>query len=264
MGIRNYHLASSLDDALNVLSADPKNVCFGGGTWLRQGKHIVETMVDLSGLGLDRIELEDEAIVIGSMATLRTVEKDASVKALADGMLSVATSKIMGVNFRNIATIGGSVMGRYAFSDVLTPLLALDATLLFHNRERISLKDFLNEKKHPSDLLTGLSIPRTAGKGFFRKVSQTAVDFSILNVAIHRADTVRIVIGARPGVSALAEKAMTHLNEVETVTEHLIDETAEIAAGELAFSDNHQASKAYRQALASEYVRRGLKEVCFR
>jgi CO/xanthine dehydrogenase FAD-binding subunit len=262
MDIRNYHLATSLDDAQITLEADLKNVVFGGGTWLRQGKHVVETMVDLGALGLDRIEVLADNIRIGAMTTLRTIEKDEAIKGLASGMLAEAVARIMGINFRNLATIGGSVMGKYAFSDVLTPLLALEATLIFHNRPAVSLKDFLQEKKQSNDLLVGVSIPKKAGKGFFKKVSQTAVDFSILNVAIARSDTFRIVIGARPGVAALAEKAMSHLDDSESMTDERFEEVARIAADELAFSDNHQASKAYRQALAFEYVKRGLKEVC--
>jgi len=253
MDIRNYHLATSLDDAQITLEADLKNVVFGGGTWLRQGKHVVETIVDLGALGLDRIEVFADNIRIGAMTTLRTIEKDEAIKGLASGMLAEAVARIMGINFRNLATIGGSVMGKYAFSDVLTPLLALEATLIFHNRPDVSLKDFLQE---------GVSIPKKAGKGFFKKVSQTAVDFSILNVAIARSDTFRIVIGARPGVAALAEKAMSHLDDAKSMTDERFEEVARIAADELTFSDNHQASKAYRQALAFEYVKRGLKEVC--
>lgn len=34
---------------------------------------------------------------------------------------------IVGVQFRNLATVGGSLWGRFGFSDVLTLLLALDA-----------------------------------------------------------------------------------------------------------------------------------------
>ena len=33
---------------------------------------------------------------------------------------------IVGVQFRNCATIGGSIWGRYGFSDVLTMFLAMD------------------------------------------------------------------------------------------------------------------------------------------
>ncbi len=248
MEIRNYHLATSLEDARSILEADPKNVVFGGGTWLRQGKHVVETMIDLGGLGLDRIEAGNESILIGSMTTLRTIEKNDAIKGLAGGILFEAVSRIMGVNFRNLATIGGSVMGKYAFSDVLTPLLALDATLVFHNRPDVSLKDFLKEKKKANDLLTGIRIPRTEGKGFFKKVSQTAVDFSILNVAIHKADTVRIVIGARPGVCALAEKAMARLDKGKK-HERTPVRGPQKSPWANSLGDNHQASKAYRQAL---------------
>lgn len=262
MVIRNYHRATSLSDAWRALEANPENVVFGGGTWLKQGKRSIDTMVDLSDLGLDRIDVQNGSVTIGAMTTLRTVEKDPAVLGLASGMLSVAVAKIMGVNFRNLATIGGSVMGRFAFSDVMTPLLALDATLVFYRRGRVSLEDFLQEGKQARDLLMRVEIPARDGKGFFKKVSQTAVDFAILNVAVHRADRTRIAIGARPGVSALAKQAMAHLDEAGNRKEDLFEAVARIAVDELSFSDNHQAKRAYRQALAFEYVKRGLKEVC--
>ena len=39
---------------------------------------------------------------------------------------------IVGVQFRNLATVGGSVFGRFGFSDVLTLLLALEARVVLY------------------------------------------------------------------------------------------------------------------------------------
>ncbi|MFQ7552525.1 MAG: FAD binding domain-containing protein [Blautia marasmi] len=42
------------------------------------------------------------------------------------GAIRESLRHIVGVQFRNCATVGGSIWGRFGFSDVLTMLLALD------------------------------------------------------------------------------------------------------------------------------------------
>ena len=43
-----------------------------------------------------------------------------------------AVKSIVGVQFRNCATVGGSIFGRFGFSDVLSVFLSLDTTCLLY------------------------------------------------------------------------------------------------------------------------------------
>ena len=46
------------------------------------------------------------------------------------------------MQFRNGATVGGSVFGRYGFSDILTCMMMLDVQVELYQRGRISLEEF--------------------------------------------------------------------------------------------------------------------------
>lgn len=57
------------------------NAVLGGGCWLRLGRRRLDTVIDLSGLGLEEIREETGAVVIGAMATLRQLEQDERLQA---------------------------------------------------------------------------------------------------------------------------------------------------------------------------------------
>ena len=103
------------------------NVILGGMLWLKQQNRRVSTAVDLCGLGLDKIEETEDSIRIGAMVSLRDMETHPALNALCGGAIADSLCRIVGVQFRNLATVGGSVFGRFGFSDVLTVLMALDA-----------------------------------------------------------------------------------------------------------------------------------------
>ena len=74
------------------------------------------------------------------------------------GAVKEATRHIVGTQFRNLATIGGSVSGRFGFSDIWTLLLALDADVELYKGGRISLFDF--GKKGPGkDIVSHIIVP---------------------------------------------------------------------------------------------------------
>lgn len=262
MHIKTYYQAQNLEDAYQKLQQHPNNTIFGGGVWLKQLKRDVETLIDIQTLGLNQVIEEKSFIQVGSMTSLHDFEQHPLIQSLAGGILSQSASQIMGVNFRNIATIGGSVMGRYPFSDVLTTLLAVDTQLVFYPERKQSLEEYLLEKKPQKEILRYLEIPKILGKGFFKKVSNTQLDFAMLNIAVlHWNHQFQIVLGARPKISKKAIKAMDFLNKLSSLDDAAIQKAAQMAASELDFASNQSATEDYRRQLAQVYVARGLKEV---
>ena len=57
-------------------------------------------------------------------STLFTVETYPVFNQYFNGVLPKSVSQIMGVQFRNIATVGASVYAKYGFSDLITPLFS--------------------------------------------------------------------------------------------------------------------------------------------
>ena len=82
--------------------------------WLKMGNHSLGTAIDLCDLGLDAIEETDEEFRIGAMVTLRQMETHTGLNAYSRGAIKAAFQDIVGVQFRNGATLGGSLWRRMA------------------------------------------------------------------------------------------------------------------------------------------------------
>ena len=258
MRANDYYRASSLEDAYQKLQEDPKNVLLAGGLWIKKIGQSHNTLIDLSTLGLNQISETKEEVVVGSMVTERDFENSPIINDLYGGAIAFAVREVMGVNFRNLATIGGSIMGRYPFSDVITGLLPYDVKLEFYPKQEMSLEEYIGYRGKLNAILVAIHIKKGKGKGFFKKVKTTALDFPIVNIAVSRVNNkFAIAVGARPMVAQIAKEATSYMNNGGKD----LEKAAELAVNELLFLDNKDASKEYRQDLTKVYVRRGLEEV---
>ena len=197
--IKNYVRAQSLDEAYE-LCQKKNNVVLGGMLWLKMQHNSVNTAIDLSGLGLDQIEETEDAWRLGAMVSLRALELHPGLNDLTQGALRESVRHIVGVQFRNCATVGGSVYGRFGFSDVLTLLLALDCDVELYKAGRMPLAQFA-ALPYDRDILTHVYIKKTPGLAVhYQSVRATQTDFPILTCAAARtADgAYRFAIGARP------------------------------------------------------------------
>ena len=253
MKAKSFQRVSSLEEAYKLVKESPRNKIVAGGLWLKKGNAEADTLIDLSNLGLDKIEDKKEYVEVGAMVTQRQFEKSVLVPEMA----KEAVHSIMGPAFRNIATIGGSVYGKFGFSDVITGLLGYQVELVFYPEATISLLDYVKKPGFYDGILTHIRIYKENLKGFFKKVGITALDYPILNVAVTKGKEYRVVVGSRPLVAARCEKVETYLNEGGKDFE----KAAEIAVEELKFGDSIATKSEYRKHLALTYVRRGLEEV---
>ncbi len=253
---------TSIKEAYQILISYPDAVIIGGGAWLKFQSPKLPFAIDLSKLNLNRIQETKTFIEIGAMTTLYDLECHVGIQELFRGFLSKAFGQVLGVPFRNIATIGGSIYGKYAFSDIITPLLCLDVTLNFYKREPMSLVEFLDHKDKIEDILLSILIRKDQGSGFFKKVSNTPLDFSIVNIGVtYSHQQFKIAVGARPGLAKCPLNALSFLNQSNPNEPGVIEKAAAMAVDELTFGTNHLASDAYRKEVAKVYIVRGIKEV---
>ena len=182
MTIREYARPATLEEAWQLNQKKPNRV-LGGMLWLKMEKINVGTAIDLSALGLDTIEETDTEIIIGAMATLRDLETNAALNAYTAGAVREAVRHIVGVQFRNCATVGGSIYGRFGFSDVLTLFLALDCEVELYRAGRMPLAQFA-AMPYDRDILTHICLRKTPGlKVQYQSVRATQTDFPILTCA---------------------------------------------------------------------------------
>lgn len=260
MKIKEYLKPVSLQEAYNLVKNE-QAVVIGGGAFIRLGDREIQKALDLSNLNLSFIEEKGDEIEVGAMTTLREIECSKILKTAFDGMLSDAVSEIVGVQIRNIATIGGSICGRYGFSDVITPLMVLDTYLEFYNLGRVPLEDFLESKYKIDDILVKIVIKKDGKRGKFLSIRNTTIDFSILNVAVSKKDNeFKIAVGARPLMAKLSIEAMEFISKVE-LSEENAKKAGELAAKHLSFGEDLRASAIYRKELCKALVKRGIMGV---
>lgn len=106
--IKTYVRVQSLEEAYD-LCQKKNNVVLGGMLWLKMQRRSVGTAIDLSDLGLDQIEEDGDFYRLGAMVTLRTLELHPGLNELTQGALGESVRHIVGVQFRNLATVGGSL-----------------------------------------------------------------------------------------------------------------------------------------------------------
>ena len=141
--IQGYEKVKSLEEAYE-LNQKKSSAVFGGGMWLRLGNRAIGKAIDLSDLGLDKIEETEETFIIGCMTSLRDIECHEGMNRYFHGMMKETLRGIVGTQFRNTATLGGSLYQRFGFSDPLTAFLALDTTIEMYAAGRIPLDEFVS------------------------------------------------------------------------------------------------------------------------
>ena len=200
--IQKYVRAQSLEEAWQ-LNQNKRNRVLGGMLWLRLGKGSVNTAIDLCDLGLDTIEETEEQFSIGAMATLRDIEKHEGLNTYTRGAVANAVKDIVGVQFRNMATVGGSIWGRFGFSDVLTVFLALDCYVELYKGGIIPLAQVARMKKH-NDILVRLIVKKTPCKVVYSSLRNQRTDFPVIACAVAQMNgQYRASIGARPSRAML-------------------------------------------------------------
>lgn len=200
--IQKYVRAQSLEEAWQ-LNQNKRNHVLGGMLWLRLGKGSINTAIDLCDLGLNTIEETEEQFSIGAMATLRDLELHGGLNAYSGNAVRNAVRDIVGVQFRNMATVGGSIWGRFGFSDVLTVFLAMDAYVELYKGGIIPLEQFAKMKKD-KDILIRLIVKKTPCRVVYTAMRSQRTDFPVLACAVaHMNGQYRASIGARPARAIL-------------------------------------------------------------
>lgn len=259
--IGNYVRPKTLEEAYELNQARSSRV-MGGMMWMRLGNARVKTIIDLSDLGLDQIEDEGNVIKIGAMCTLRQIEQCEALRELYGDGIAESVRHIVGVQFRNQATIGGSIYGRFGFSDVLTAFLALDTFVELYDGGTIRLSEFV-KRRPDKDILLSVIVRKSKRKFRYESIRQTKTDFpviacSVVTGMVHGQETWYFSVGARPMKAALVEKEWEIPSDA---SEEMIADYAKQAAAEFTYGSNMRGSAPYRQHLAEVLIRREMTSI---
>ena len=244
---KEYVKAESLEQAY-ALNQKKSNVLVGGMMWLKMGNGNRNTVIDLSGLGLGQIEETEEEFRIGCMCSLRDLELHERLNQYFGGVFRECTRWIVGTQFRNGATVGGSIFGRFGFSDILTCMMVLDTYVELYKGGTVSLEEFA-KMKYERDILVRIIIKKDGRKAAYVSQRRSKPDFPLIAVAAAKKDEMwYLSVGARPSKAALV------VRPVQIGCE--LSEQAKEAVSQFSFGSNLRGSADYRKSLTEIYVRR--------
>lgn len=256
--IQKYVRPQNLEEAYQLNQAR-NNRIVAGMLWLKTSSENINTAIDLSDLNLNTIEETDTEFSIGAMVSLRQIEKHPGLNAYSQNAICDAVKDIVGVQFRNMATVGGSIWSRFGFSDVLSIFLCMDSYVELYKGGILSLEEF-SKQKPDSDILVRLIIKKTPGTFVYSAMRAQRTDIPVLTCAIAKLDqTYRVSIGARPSRALLIKDDQNILSN--GINEESAKKMADYVADKAPTFSNLRGSSEYRTHLARVLSYRNLMKL---
>ena len=281
--IQSIYQATSVDDAIRALQADPSAIVIAGGTdvliKIREGKLAGCSLVSIHDLAgeLAGVTLSPGGDVeIGPLTTFRGVTFSDVIRQTVP-VLGEAADMAGGPQLRAAGTIGGNVCNGITSADTASTLVALDAVLRVRGprgeRDVPISEWYLGVGKvalAPDELLVKIVIPRDNYAGYtghyIKYAQRSAMDIATLGVSclvkltddrkfVDDAALAFGVAGPVPMRSPSAEAAVRGLSVEEAIA----------AIGRAALADvnprtSWRASKEFRIQLVQELSGRALRE----
>jgi carbon-monoxide dehydrogenase medium subunit len=193
----DYRRASSLDEALSMLAADPGAKLLAGGHSLLPMMKLrlaqPSALIDVRGVpGLDDIETEGDRVRVGALA--RHADLAASEVLARDcPLLAEAARSVADPQVRNRGTLGGNIAHGDPASDLPGVLVALGATVVVRGaggERRVAAGDFfidlLTTDLGPAEIIVAVELPRldpaTTGSAYL-KVEHPASGYALCGAA---------------------------------------------------------------------------------
>ena len=158
-----YVRAESLEEAYDLYQKK-NNFILAGMLWQKMRNRTMGTAIDLCALGLDQVDETETEFRIGAYVSLRELETNERLNVYTEGAFRESVRHIVGVQFRNVATVGGSLWGRFGFSDVMTIFHALGAKVELHHAGIMDLDEFVRLPRKTRDILVAVIVPKTVEK----------------------------------------------------------------------------------------------------
>lgn len=263
MKIKKIAAPDRIDDAYALLMSDPDCRIVAGNTYPEANPDDKPVLLlDLKNLDLNYIHSTTFTIQVGAATPLDAVEKSDLLNAFNNGIFHNSLKDVCDEDFRRIATVGGNLALKYAYSDLIPALLVTDPMILFYGYEKEALEDIHHEhlsyipleeylQMEPlRDIMTEIVIPKTMNSNFVcRKDPESRR--TLLNLAVARyGSQLRVAIGARPMVAKLWR------GNDKTAAEEIINY--------FDFADDDLISAEERKILAKELFHEACRLIDFR
>jgi len=280
---KHYYTASSVDDALHLLSANAGHArLVAGGTdilielerGIRKG---IDTLIDVSRIvGLSDIVLDEAGQVrIGALVTHNDLVASPLIRERAFP-LAQAAWEVGAPQIRNRGTLAGNLITASPANDTITPLWALGASVTLRSLDgqtSVALPDFYQGVRRtvllPDQMLTHIHFPALQAnqRGTFIKLGlRKAQAISVVNVAVILTFAGETVTDAQITLGSVAPTILRVLDAEQTLigkalTEQSIREAARAAAAVPHPIDDVRSTAEYRAEMVKVLVARALRNL---
>jgi carbon-monoxide dehydrogenase medium subunit len=276
MPLRRFaiHQPKTTAEASQMLAEfDDKGRLYAGGTELLLAmKHDLlryEHLIDVKTIAdLNKIEMKNGALVIGSTATHRAIERSSIVKQNLPVLADMET-KVANVRVRASGTLGGNLCFAEPHSDPATLLTALGAKAHLQGASgsrTVSIDNLITGAYETSlashELLTAVEIPvlsksqRAAYVKFQLKERPTLGLALVLDVDGDAINKATVVVGSVSAVPTQSDKANQLLAGSRTQVEKQLANAGEALAQAADPVDDLEGSAEYKRHLIGVFLKR--------
>ena len=268
-----YERASSVDEAIQLLSSDPEAKLLAGGHSLLPLMRLrlarPSKLVDIGRLrDLSYVREEGDAVAIGALTRWHDLASS-EVLQRACPIVAYTASLIGDPQVRHMGTIGGALAHADPAGDMGTVLLALGVELVARGpsgSRTVPASGFFRGLFEPDlahdEILTEIRVPRTGSRGWsYLKFHRRAIDWALVGVAALAPDG----DGAAVALTNMADRPIRAAGVEEALAAGADPAAAaERAAEGTSPPSDAFASAEYRQEVVKVLVRRALEEAMSR
>ena len=257
----NYHRASSVDEAVKLLSdADEGKYVSGGMTLIATMKQRLASPSDLVDLrhipSLKGIRVDGRRVTIGAATTHAEVASSAAIRSVCPALCELA-GMIGDPHVRHLGTIGGSVANNDPAADYPSAMLALNATIVT-DRRQIAAEDFFEGLFETAlkggELITAVTFeaPEKAG---YAKFPNPASRYAMTGVFVARSEAgVRVAVTGAGADGVFRQTDM----ERELAANWLPDAITSVTVDPAALLSDLHATAEYRANLVKVMAKRAV------
>lgn len=181
-----WYFPSNLEEVPELLKKERVLVYGGGTALLRSNLARVEGLIDLKALPLNYCREREGVIEIGAGCTYSQIT-EVLQKIDSHNILIRSLSGAASTPLRNRITLGGSIAFFPVWSDLMGPLLALEAevALIGSSKGSFPLVEYLKKREiRNRSLITGIYYKKRELNSYYFRQSRTHFDYSAFSISI--------------------------------------------------------------------------------
>lgn len=239
-----YYKPKTLKEAEKLKNKFKSSAYLAGGTVLNwKGLPKTKVIIDLNNLTLNKVEISEDKVVIGSLVTIQELLE---TKKLPKPIVAAAKN-FNSINVRNVATIGGNICDKFFVSNLLPLLLAYNAKIKYFIKGKQKTVLLINWIQKKEGIVTALIIDKLDRTVSDRQERISEMDISSIVTSVGYlknnnkiSDFIIAVSGGSANTTILPKTADYILKNIKTFDEQTL---LKLVNQDIKFIENIKVSK---------------------